>query len=120
VLGSDGNAYLLRATSPALIYVISANGEVVRKLRIDSPGPGLLPRHMKAAPGRLAISFLEGQYSNLDVVTIIDLNGHVIANYVGESKGAYAGLSGCYVPPSFTFISKDDRGTLRITRAEPK
>lgn len=41
-LGSDGNAYLLRATSPALIYVISPKGEVIRKLRVESPSSRLV------------------------------------------------------------------------------
>jgi hypothetical protein len=34
VAGSDGNAYLMRRTSPALIYVVSSRGEVIRKLHI--------------------------------------------------------------------------------------
>src|SRR5450631_2529887 len=58
-LGSDGNAYLLRAVSPALIYVISHKGEIVRKLLIESPGSGLVAERVRSAAGRLAITFLE-------------------------------------------------------------
>jgi hypothetical protein len=49
--GSDGNVYLLRAASPALVYVISSKGEVVRKLRIESPGSGLSAARLKSSRG---------------------------------------------------------------------
>jgi hypothetical protein len=117
-LGSDGNAYLLRATSPALVYVISSKGEVLRKLRIDPPGTGLVARGVKPAAGRLAISFLNrGMITGM--VKVVDLQGVSIATYSSDSLRT-PGLPGCYVSGGFIFLDDDPDHNLYLRRAEPK
>ncbi len=119
VLGSDGNAYLLRSVSPALIYVISPKGEVIRKLQVDSPGSGLLAKRIKSAPGSLAISFLK-KGMNTGMIQVVNYQGKSIAAYSSDDKTMYPGLLGCYGSAGFTFLSIDEGNGVRLQKAEPK
>lgn len=50
IVGSlDGNIYLLRASSPAQLYVISTAGVVLRELEVKPPEPGMRPIEMSLA-----------------------------------------------------------------------
>ena len=118
-LGSDGNVYLLRASSPSLIYVISRKGEVVRKLRIASPDSSFSAGKLKSAPGRLAISFLK-KGTNTGMIQVVDYDGRRIATYVADDKRMYPGLLGCYGSQGFTFVSLEEGGNLRLNTAVPK
>jgi hypothetical protein len=56
--GDDGNVYLMRRTSPPLVYVISAGGEVVRTLKVTPPAGNAEVWSMKYAyGGRLVFEF---------------------------------------------------------------
>jgi hypothetical protein len=57
--GRDGNVYLMRRTDPALVYVISAGGEVVRKMSIPPPEPGMLPESIQSAHEGIVLSFTD-------------------------------------------------------------
>src|SRR5262249_3461590 len=120
-LGLDGNAYLLRATSPALIYVISPRGEVLRKLRVASPGPGLTAQGLKAASEKLAISFLEAD-SFSGSITVVDYQGNLLGEYTSPDKNTSPALPGCYDDSQmFTFVATDEsEKTVRIHKAEVK
>lgn len=118
-LGSDGNVYLLRASSPALIYVISHNGQVVRKLRIASPDASLVAGELKSAPGRLAISFLR-KGTNAGLIQVVDYEGRRIATYVPNDKRMNPGLLSCFSPKRFTFVSMEAGGNLGLNTAVPK
>jgi hypothetical protein len=75
-LGSDGNVYLLRSTG--LLYVISHKGDVLRKMRIAPPEPGMVAYALKAAQDKLAALFL---YRGKAVgrIQVIDYEGRPIA-----------------------------------------
>jgi len=118
-LGSDGNVYLLRAASPALIFVISPKGEVVRKLRIEPPESGLWAGRLKSAPGTLAISFLQ-KGTNVGVIEVVDYLGNPTGIYAASDARIYAGLLGCYSPKRFTFLSLAAGDGLHLNTAEPK
>jgi len=118
-LGSDGNVYLLRSISPALIYVISPTGEVTRKLRIDSPAPGLVAQRVRAAPGRLAISFLEHN-STVGRTKVVDFQGNSVVDYMTDDLKIYPGLPGCYTPHGFIFVDDDGADHVYLRKAEPK
>jgi hypothetical protein len=107
-LGSDGNAYLLRAVSPALIYVISPKGEVVRKLRIESSDPGWVARTIRSASGRLAISFAQRGHFN-GIIRVVDLQGNAIVDYISDDKNIYPGFLSCYTPMGLTFLTTDGK-----------
>lgn len=116
--GSDGNVYLLHGTtSPALVYVISPAGEVLRKLRIDAGDPKLLARSIKFYSGRLAIEFdQEWEFDSL--IKLTDLQGNSIADYrmrpvVGNNALHLAG----YGPEGFTFVPYENDGGLYLVKA---
>lgn len=114
-LGMDGNAYLLRAGAPAVIFVISPRGEVIRKLQVEPPSAGLEGRLIKSARGRLAVFFLQGEQSYEGEISVMDLQGNPIITYTAFDGGIQAGLPGCYDGNSFTFMY----GT-RLRKAEAK
>lgn len=104
VAGSDGNVYLMRRTSPALIYVISPKGNVVRKFRIDPASSAMLPDEMQASKDRLAISFEAADGSRL--IKVVDLTGNGLAEYPIDATAGSAALA-CYDPPVLTFMKVD-------------
>ncbi|MGA8737050.1 MAG: hypothetical protein WB558_24255 [Terriglobales bacterium] len=55
--GSDGNMYVMRRTSPALIYVISSRGSMVRKLHVSADDPAMFPRALEPFAGGLVVMF---------------------------------------------------------------
>jgi len=120
--GSDGNVYLLHGTaSPALVYVISPAGEVLRKLRIDAGDSGLLARSIKFYAGQLAVEFdrwfLFDTHQNLIKVT--DQQGNSIAEYrmrpvVGDHSLYLAG----YGPEGFTFVPYENDGKLYLVKSK--
>jgi hypothetical protein len=116
VLGSDGNAYLLRSVSPALIYVISSKGVVVRKLRVESPAPRLVAQGLRSADGKLAISFLE-PFSTVGSVSVVDLNGILLSELVSNDKTTNFGLPGCYDGEAFSLLHADEDNDVTLRRA---
>jgi hypothetical protein len=117
-VGPDGNAYLLRATSPALIYVISQAGEVIRKLSVESPDPGWVARIIRPASGRLAISFVEKPYF-YGIIRVVDLQGNPIVDYISDDRNIYPGLLACYTSLGLTFINTDGKD-VHLYKAQPK
>lgn len=117
-LGSDGNAYLLRASSPALIYVVSPKGDVVRKLRIDAPDAGLVARSIKPGQGRLAISFRSrGMVTGM--IKVVDLLGTSVATLSSDNVSVPA-LPGCFVSTGFGFLDEDADHNLYLSKFEPR
>lgn len=119
--GSDGNVYLLHGTaSPALVYVISPAGEVVRKLRIDAGDPALLARSIKFYSGRLAIEF--DRWFDFDphqnLIKVTDLEGNSIADYrmlpvIGNHSLYLAG----YGSEGFTFVPYENEEKFYLVKA---
>lgn len=118
VLGSDDNAYLLRTTSPTLIYVISSRGEVIRKLRIHSPS-GLTPKLLQTGGSKLAIGFLADN-SAQGVIKTVDFNGNELGHYVSDEKETLPGFMSCYDSSAFTFVTPDEESVVRLHKAEPE
>ena len=120
-IGSDGNAYLLHGTSsPALVYVISPTGEVVRKLRVDTANPDLTPRSVKSYAGRLAIGF--GGWVNTDphqnLIKVTDLQGNPLADYVVSAIGDESLFMAGYGPEGFTFVPDLTKDKLYLVKAK--
>jgi len=117
VTGPDGNIYLLRATSPGIVLVISSLGETVRKLTIDSPNPGFLPLTLKASANGLAIVFRK-KHSRNTTIRIVDFAGNVIQAHSFDAA-LPADFLACYIPPAFYFTKSDVNKTLHLVRIEP-
>jgi hypothetical protein len=122
-LGSDGNVYLMRRTSPAIVYVIAATGELVRTLTIEPGNIGQMPFGMQVADRRIAMEFslhCSGDRCEGVSFTIADaVTGRKVADYADDNVfGDFA----CYSakPERFTFLLTDGERKLRMVRAAAK
>jgi len=130
ITGDDGLVYLMRATSPAAVYVISAAGEVVRKIVISAPTDNGLPDFwLRVAKNKLAVKFRSGcdralgfhscegtEYTVVDATT-----GKRLADYAADKDAA--GTTACYDPDAdrfFTFGLTSDQDHLEIVETGPK
>jgi hypothetical protein len=115
-VGSDGNLYVMRGSSPALIYVIAPSGKIMKTMKIAAPMAGAEPRELHVSGNRLALAFESGERQTLVVVDA--QTGRKIAAY-----GDPAGLGPSFVCYSanegiFTFLKLGEGNALEVTRAE--
>jgi len=130
ITGDDGFVYLTRATSPATVYVISAAGEVVRKILVSAPTDTGLPDFgIRVAKNKLAVEFSRSCDGALNfsschgtLYTVVDATtGQRLADY--EADKETAGTIACYAPDPdrfFTFRVASDQHHLEIVEAVPK
>ena len=122
----DGNIYLMRWTSPAIIYAVSPGGEVVHRFTVDPGSVACRPVSMHITGGKIAVLFVNNE-STLDTMKVVDLQGRALATYnetadprkPGQRLGdAFA----CYMenPERFTFLSFGENNQLEIDIAEPR
>lgn len=124
-MGSDGNAYLMRWTNPAIFYALSPGGEVVRRFTVDAGESGYRPSAMHVNKNRIAILFVEMQTMD-KVMKIVDLEGHEIATYDelkvnGKPKDVLSSAFACYTenPTHFVFLGANDENRLQFWHVEP-
>lgn len=116
VRASDGNLYLVRATTPAKVYVISPGGEVVRTFEIASDLPRKAIGTVVANNGKLAFQFLGDSDDTRSIIELVTLAGEKYATYDSSKLGI---ALACYTAPArFTFLSVKD-GNLQLIAAEP-
>lgn len=130
ITGDDGFVYLMRATSPTTVYVISAAGEVVRKIVVSAPADEGLPDFwLRVAKNKLAVKFRNGCVSGLDLgscegtaYAVVDaMTGKRVADYAADNS--VAGTTACYAPDPdrfFTFGLTSDQHHLEIVEVGPK
>jgi hypothetical protein len=125
ITGDDGLVYLMRATSPAVVYAISAAGDAIRKIAVSAPGNTGLPYFgIRVVKNRLAVQFRRNCDSNVDscrrsIYAVVDATtGKSLAAY--EADKDVAGPIACYSPdPDRFFIFSTQHG-LDIVEAGPK
>jgi len=116
---SDGNVYVLHPGPPAVVYVISPDGNVERslKLKTDS-GDNVFANAFQVSGNRLAVSLNKGK-SDVQTIVVVDAQtGHPIARY---SIAADAGpMFACYSAneSSFTFLELGEGNALQVIRAK--
>jgi len=115
-LGSDGNAYLLHGASPALVYAISAGGEVIRKMRIGAGDSGLAFRNIKSNAGRLAIGLAQFGHTEVHMTS---LAGDPIRSYAIDGNDADVLSLACYDSRGFTFITGASGSGAYLLNATP-
>lgn len=100
-IGSDGNAYLLRGTSAAWVYVISPDGAVIRKIQVEADDDHNF-RAVVSHDGKVAIGLASfGQ----TIVQIIDLKGNPVGRYTIEGGESDVLDLACYDSTGLTFVT---------------
>ena len=122
--GEDGNIYVMRKISPAILYVISPGGQVLRRFIVDPGETPYVPLVMQMAGSRITILFHEPQ-TERKVIKIVDLEGNDLVSYtepVKDGRGLLGSALACYAqnPERFTFLFTSDEGFLGLRIAEPQ
>jgi hypothetical protein len=117
-VGSDGNLYVMRFSSPALVYVIGPRGKIMKTIKVSSPLPGALPSAFHLSGNRLALSFWNNENQRQTVVVADAQTGRKIASYadptgLGPSFACYSANDGV-----FTFLKLGEGNELEVIRAE--
>ena len=117
-VGSDGNLYVMRPSSPALVYVIAPSGRIMQTLKVAAPLPGAVPSGFHVSGNRLAISFWNAAGEGQTVVVADAQTGREVASYddvtgLGTSFACYAANEGV-----FTFLKLGEGNALEVIRAE--
>jgi hypothetical protein len=121
----DGNLYLMRRLTPAIIYAIAPSGEVARRFTVDPGDASLEPWEMHASGKRIAIVFHHPQTWDT-VLKIVDLEGRPAAvEYEKDGNRKPESLGGplaCYSskPERFTFLANGDDNKLQLNMVEPR
>ena len=130
ITGDDGLVYLMRATSPAVVYAISSAGDVLRKIVVSPPdGRGSPQFGIRVAKNRLAVQFRRSCDSAVDSGSCRSSTFAVVDATTGKTLAAYeadkevAAPIACYAPDPdrfFIFSPSLDQHGLDIVEAEPK
>ncbi|HKV95397.1 MAG TPA: hypothetical protein VJW20_22820 [Candidatus Angelobacter sp.] len=120
----DGNLYVMRWMSPAVIYVVSPGGEVLRRFTVDPGDDKMMPLQMFLSENRIAMLFRNGG-TRAQIMKVVDLTGKELATYdaVGTDPKAPLGAAfACYSGKTerFSFLSSDDDHRLLIRITEPR
>lgn len=115
--GIDGNIYALRRSLPALVYVISSAGKLVRTLKVSAPGPGVAPSSFHVSGNRVAVAFWDDEKQSQTLVVVDAQSGRTIARYfdpgsLGPSFACYSADEGL-----FTFLQLGEQNTMEVVKA---
>jgi hypothetical protein len=125
-VASDGNAYLMRWTTPVIFYAISPGGEVVRRFTVNPPEDAAEPpMDVHVSENRIAVLFVNRQTMH-KVIKIVDLEGHEMAIYTEPmaggklAGGVNTAALACYAqnPDRFTFLGTGDDNRVQFWIAE--
>jgi hypothetical protein len=123
---ADGNVYMMRRLSPAIVHAISPGGEVVKQFRIDPGDADFQPVSMQIAGYRIAVLFFRSHARSQTlpedvVVKVVDLEGHDLATYDHVGKSGMGIALVCYSPvrERFTFLTTTEN-FLGFAAAEPR
>lgn len=116
--GIDGYLYVMRRSSPALVYVIAASGKIMKTIKVASPMAGAAPNAFHVSGNRLALSFWNEESQSQTVVVADAQTGRKIAGYgdpggLGPSFACYSANEGV-----FTFLRLGEGNALEVIRAE--
>ena len=126
-----GEIYVLRASAPPVVLVISSGGTVARQFVLEPPSPDARPGEMRVAQGQIAVEFLKPKsdgkplksgepvfydFSQAEYVVYNAFTGDKVAGYTRALS-----LSGSFVcfdgRGGFDFLAQTESGTRKIIRA---
>jgi hypothetical protein len=117
IIGSDGNAYVMRKTLPAVVYVISSGGSLVRTLTLPSGDPPKFPSILLENRGQLAIVFQNSGPGEPRLTLFETLTGKPIQTVNVQTQ--FGAGATCFNPPNFTFVRVED-GKFVFTMAQAR
>ncbi len=117
-VGSDGNLYVMRGSSPALVYVIAPSGKIMQTIKVTAPLAGSVPNGFHVSGNQLAISFSNEENQSQTIVVADAQTGRKISSYadttgMGTSFACYSANEGV-----FTFLRLGEANALEVIRAE--
>ena len=119
-LGDDGNVYLMRSTSPAIVYVISSSGDLVRILQIQPAREGWASVDMQVSHERIAIEFSDCSSSRCEgsTLSVADAKSSKRLTDTDDTLGTLA----CFAatPERFTFLTISEKNALQLIAADTK
>jgi hypothetical protein len=116
-VGSDGNLYVMRSSSPALVYVIAPSGRIVHTLKVAGPVPGARPGAFHVSGNQMALLFWNEETETRTVVVADAQTGRKISSYNDLSGGSQFA---CFSANEglFTFLRLGDGNSLDVIRAQ--
>lgn len=119
-VGSDGNLYVMRRSSPALVYVIAPSGKITQTLKVSGPRTGSAPSAFHVSGNQMAISFWNEEAQSQTMVIADAQTGRKIASYsassdLGPSFACFSANEGV-----FTFLKLGEGNALEVIRATPQ
>lgn len=123
VAGTDGNVYLTRHYGSPAVYVIAADGSLLRKLTLVPPesSTSLGGLHYSATGGgQLAMAFLakHGDQRVRMISVYSASSGKRLADYLAPREVG-SGLA-CYTPNGLTFIGVTGQGQFAMKEVRPE
>ena len=117
-VGGDGNLYVMRGSSPALVYVIAPSGKIMQTIKVAAPLAGSVPNGFHVSGNQLAILFSNEDNQSKTIVVADAQTGRKIASYadttgMGSSFACYSANEGV-----FTFLRLGEANALEVIRAE--
>lgn len=116
-MSRDGNLYVMRASSQALVEVISPSGKIVKTFKIAAPLAGGIANSFHVSENRLALLFMNGGEQSPSIEVVDGQTGRKISAYsVSSDLGTFA----CYSANDgvFTFLKHGDGNVIEMIRAE--
>jgi hypothetical protein len=124
----DGNIYVMRALSPAIIYAVSPKGEIVQRFTVDPDDASMMPSQMLISGNKISLQFMNRETFDA-VIKIDDFEGKEINTYkisrAEEKNKPNYGVSvvyGCYTasPEHFTFLTTNDKMRVQLLKVEAR
>jgi hypothetical protein len=115
-ISRDGNLYVVRTSSQALIDVIAPGGKIMKTLKIASPLSSGRPITFHVSENRIAVLFTNG----VEQMAIAVVDGQTGRKIAGYSNPADLGSFACYSANDgvFTFVKHGDGNVIEVIRAE--
>jgi hypothetical protein len=112
----DGNVYLLRRSSPAVIHAINSGGEVVRAITVDG-GDGMFPTDFEYSNGYFAVRMHNPDKPATGLIKVISaITGDEMG--VLESSGIGAGFT-CFEAPATVKMLAPEKDKLVLKTYGP-
>jgi hypothetical protein len=117
-VGVNGNLYVMRRSSPALVYVIAPSGKIVDTLKVSGPRTGSLPSAFHVSINQMAVSFWNEETKSQTMVVADAQTGRKIASYADPTNSGP--MFACFSANEgvFTFLKLGEGNTLEVIRAQ--